>query len=71
MKGSEFLKKLRKLARATGTQLDHVPGKGKGSHSTVYYGNRMTRLKSQHKEIGKGLLNDMCKQLGISPEDLD
>lgn len=70
MNAGEFLKKLRKLARDTNTPFEHVPGKGKGSHSTVYYGDRMTRLKSQNKEIGKGLLSAMCKQLGISPEDL-
>jgi hypothetical protein len=44
--------------------------KGAGSHSTVYLGERFTVVKDLKKELGPGLLADMCKQLGIRKEDL-
>jgi hypothetical protein len=41
-----------------------------GSHSTVYLGERFTVVKDLKKELGPGLLADMCKQLGIRKEEL-
>jgi hypothetical protein len=34
-------------------------------------GGKSTTLKDLRKEIGKGLLNAMCKQLGITTEDVN
>ena len=39
------------------------PGRGKGSHGRLYYGNRFTTLKDRKKEIGPGLLIAMLDQL--------
>lgn len=70
MNGSEFLRKLRALARRRSATLRLVSGRGKGSHVTVYLGARHTVLKDRRKEISPGLLNAMCRQLGIRPDDL-
>lgn len=71
MKGAEFLRKLHKLARKNRKSYSFVEAKGKGSHGTVYYGDANTTVKDRKKELGKGLLASMCKDLGIKPEDLD
>jgi len=47
-----------------------VPAKGKGSHGKVYFGTAATIVKDRQKELGTGLLRQMCKDLGINPEDL-
>ena len=70
MRGSEFLRKLRVLARRNGVELRFVVARGKGSHGTVYFGCEFTVLKDQKKELGTGLLRAMCRDLGISPQDL-
>jgi predicted RNA binding protein YcfA (HicA-like mRNA interferase family) len=41
-----------------------------GSHGTLYLGDRLTVVKDLKKELGPGLLSDMCKQLGIRKGDL-
>ena len=43
---------------------------GKGSHGTLFYGDRKTTLKDRKKEIGQGLFNAMLKQLGLRRSDL-
>lgn len=70
MNGTEFVRKVRKLARIQKLPVDFVASRGKGSHGTLYYGDRLTRVKNRKKEIRIGLLRAMCKQLGIDPEDL-
>lgn len=47
-----------------------VPERGSGSHGTLYFGGELTIVKDLKKELGAGLLSDMCKQLGIRKEDL-
>jgi len=44
--------------------------RGAGSPGTVYLGERFAVVKDRKKEIGPGLLSDMCPQLGIRKEDL-
>jgi mRNA interferase HicA len=70
MNGSEFLRKLRALARRRRTTVEIIRARGKGSHVTVYFGRRLTILKDRRKEIGRGLLGSMCRDLGIRPDDL-
>ena len=71
MKGSEFLRKVRRLAKLRGLHCEFVPGPGKGSHGRLYLGSSYATLKDRKKEIGSGLLAQMCRQLGISPKDLE
>jgi len=42
-----------------------VSERGKGSHATLYYGDRLTTIKDRKEEIGKGLYKAMLKQPGI------
>jgi hypothetical protein len=68
--GHEFEKRVRKLGRERGVQVEFDSGRGKGSHGRLYYGERFTTMKDRRKEIGPGLLNAMLGQLGLTKQDL-
>jgi mRNA interferase HicA len=70
VRGSEFLRKVRKAARRNGLGYQWLPERGSGSHRTLYLGGNFTVVKDLKKEIGPGLLAAMCQQLGIRKEDL-
>lgn len=70
MRGSEFLRKVKTVARRRKLSYRWVPERGVGSHGTLYVGTRFTVVKDLKKELGPGLLSDLCKQLGIRKEDL-
>jgi len=71
MTGSEFVKKVLKLARRRGVTISFDGGHGKGSHGRLYYGDRFTTVKDRKKEIGPGLLKAMLNQLGLTKDDLE
>jgi mRNA interferase HicA len=71
MNGSEFERKIKSLGRKCGIVVAFDPGRGKGSHGRLYYGDRFTTLKDRKKEIGPGLLNAMLVQLGLTKADLE
>jgi mRNA interferase HicA len=68
--GSEFLRKVKTIAKRNKLVYRWNPERGTGSHGTVYLGERFAVVKDLKKELGPGLLADMCKQLGIRKEDL-
>ena len=70
MTGGEFLRRLRKLGRHSGIAVCFDPEHGDGSHGRFYFGPAFTTLKDRKKELGKGLLHDMCAELGIDKKDL-
>ena len=70
VKGSEFLRKVKAVARRNKLTYRWVAERGSGSHGTLYVGDRFTVVKDLKKELGPGLLSDMLKQLGIRKEDL-
>ena len=70
MRGGEFIARVEKLGRSSGVTVVFEKSHGKGSHGTLWYGNRKTTVKDRKKEIGPGLLRAMCKDLGIEPKDL-
>jgi mRNA interferase HicA len=70
MKGSEFLRKVKTVAKRKDLTYRWEPHRGVGSHGTLYLGDRFTVVKDLKKELGPGLLADMCKQLGIRKGDL-
>ena len=70
VKGSEFLRKLQRLARRLGSRFEYDPGVGKGSHGLLFFGRFRTTLKDPKKDLGKGLLRAMCHDLEIDPRDL-
>ena len=70
MKGSEFLKKLKALGRKRGIVVKIEQRRGKGSHSTLFYGERFTIIRNLKDELKTGTFNAMLKQLGIKESDL-
>ncbi len=56
VKGAEFERRVRKLARRRNVTCQFVAGKGKGSHGRLYFGDEFTTLKDRKKEIGRDLL---------------
>ena len=68
--GREFISKVRKLGRENGTIVRFDETRGKGSHGTLYYGDRFTIVKDRKNSLSKGSLRGMCKHLGIDVRDL-
>ena len=71
MTGAEFVRAVRKLGRRRGVDVRLITRRGKGSHGTLYYGDHKTIVKDRNKELSRGLLADMLRQLRIDPRDLD
>ena len=61
VKGSEFLRKVKSIAKRNKLAYRWSPERGAGSHGTLYLGERFTVVKDLKKELGPGLLSDMCK----------
>ena len=66
--GSEFIRKVQGLAHRTKTEMSFVPQRGKGSHGTLYYGEKLTVVCSTRSELKTGTMH-MLRQLGINPKD--
>ncbi|HET9210410.1 MAG TPA: type II toxin-antitoxin system HicA family toxin [Thermoanaerobaculia bacterium] len=71
MKGAELVRRLRKLGRKRGIVVELVPERGKGSHGTLYFGERLTIIRDLKDEIKTGTLHAMLKQLGLTLQDLE
>lgn len=69
--GAEFIRAVRRLGRRRGIEVRFVTRRGKGSHGTLYFGDRKTVVKDRKKELSRGLLADMLRQLGIDPNELE
>jgi len=70
MDGTEFIRRVRKLGKRRGVAVRFVAVHGKGSHGRLYYGDRFTTVKDRKKELKKGTLHAMVKQLGLDPNDV-
>ena len=70
MKGNEFIRKVRKLGRQRDVNVTFVPERGKGSHGTLYYGNKLTIVRNPKDELKTGTLHAMLTQLGLTLTDL-
>lgn len=70
MTGNEFWDRIRTLARRNSLHCRLDLTAGKGSHAKLFLGDRHTILKDRRKELGKGLLSKMCRDLGITTRDL-
>ncbi len=71
MIADDFIKAIRKLGKAEGVEVRLERRHGKGSHGTLYYGDKKTTVKDRKKEVGPGLLNAMLKQLGLTKKDIE
>jgi mRNA interferase HicA len=56
--------------RRRGVEVRFARRRGKGSHGTLYFGERKTIVKDRKKELSRALLGDMLRQLGLEPRDL-
>ena len=70
MRGAEFERRIRRLARRKRVACLFVPDQGKGSHGRLYFGKEFTTLKDRKKEIGHDLLVKMCRDLKVDPHEL-
>lgn len=70
MNGNELLRKLKKLADKRNSYVKLDKSHGKGSHSTLHFGDKKTTFKDGRKEIGRGLLRAMLKDLGLDESDI-
>lgn len=69
MKGSEFVRKLKSLGRQNGVSVRIEQQRGKGSHSTLFYGDHFTIIRNLKDELKTGTYQAMLKQLGIDKDD--
>ena len=70
MKGSEFVKKLKNLGKQQSVSVKIEQRRGKGSHSTLFYGDRFTIIRNLKDELKTGTFQAMLKQLDIKEKDL-
>lgn len=69
-KGSEFIRKVQRLAKERGLASRVDEKRGKGSHVTLYFGDHLTIVRNPKDELKTGTLHAMCKQLGITRDEL-
>lgn len=70
MKGSEFIKRVRKFSKKQGMYFECVAERGKGSHCTLYLGKRHTIIRNLKDELKTGTLNAMLKQICLNKKDI-
>ena len=70
MTGNEFIRRLRRLGRQRGVRVEYIAERGKGSHGTLYYGERLAIIRNPRDELKTGTLHAMLAQLGLSRGDL-
>lgn len=70
MTAQELLRRLRKLARKRGLSLVVNASRGKGDHSRIILGEKVSYLPGMKGEIPNGTLRAICRQLGIKDRDL-
>jgi mRNA interferase HicA len=70
MTGSEFIRRIRRLGRQHGIEVRLLKARGKGSHQTLFYGNRRTIVRDPKDELKTGTYHAMLKQLGLNRDDL-
>lgn len=47
-----------------------MASEGKGDHGALYLGDRKTIVPDLRKDLRRGTLRAMCRQLGIDPTEL-
>ena len=70
MKGSELIRRLQQYARAHGVHCEIDEKRGKGSHITLYLGDKSTIVRNPKDELKTGNVHAILKQLGLSQSDL-
>ena len=70
VKGSEFIRKVKKLGKARGVTVSWVAERGKGSHGTLCFGDSHTIVRNKSDELKTGTMHAMLDQLGLKLDDL-
>ena len=70
MTGNEFIRRIRRLGRQRGLKVEFVAERGKGSHGTLYFDDRLTIVRKSNDELKTGTLHAMLAQLGLTRADL-
>jgi mRNA interferase HicA len=70
MRGSEFIRRVRRYANSHGLHCEWHPDLGKGSHGVLILGTQRTVVRNPKDELKTGTLKAMLKQLGISLVEL-
>ena len=70
MTGNEFIRKIRRLGRKCGVKVAFVPERGKGSHGTLYNGEKLTIVRNPKDELKTDTLHAMLTQLGLTLREL-
>ena len=70
MRGSEFIRKMERLAKERGVECRVDRKRGKGSHVTLYYGTRKTTVRNPRDELKTGTFHAMLDQPGIHRNDI-
>jgi mRNA interferase HicA len=65
VRGSEFIRKVEQYGKRNHIPVEFRPERGKGSHGTLYYGEKRTTVPDPKRELKTGTLKAMLKQLGI------
>ncbi len=65
-----LLKKVKKLAKVNGLESRVDRKRSKGSHVTLYYGDKLTIVRNLKDELKIGTLRAMLKQLGIKEDEI-
>lgn len=68
--GAEFVRRVKRVGRRRGVIVEFVAERGKGSHGTLYFGDRRTTVKHRQAELKTGLLYAMLTQLRLTLGDL-
>ncbi len=66
MKGSEFIRKVKKLAKKCGVESPVDRKRGKGSHITLYFGKRFTIVRNPKDELKTGTLKAMLTKARLA-----
>lgn len=70
VRGSEFIRRVRKYAKTHGLRCEWHPNLGKGSHGVLILEQRRTVVRDTKDELKTGTLHAMLKQLDLAMEEL-
>ncbi|MCH8080553.1 MAG: type II toxin-antitoxin system HicA family toxin [Proteobacteria bacterium] len=70
MKGIDFIRKIKKLAKQRELRCAVDKKRGKGSHVTLYFGNNRTIVRNPKDELKKGTIGAMLRQLELTNQDI-
>lgn len=71
MKGHELVKKIKLLGKRKRLAVSVDEKRGKGSHVTLYYGERFTIVRNLKDELKTGTYHAILNQLGIDEGELN